>query len=236
MYDIPCQSSCHVTVDICGMQAASSQDISSHWQAYPKRSASLYFSSTPSSIVHLRPTQGVVLPTWQQRSTLPSGQSVWPWRPYVPSVAHRRIPRASHDTVGNGGDGDEVEGGNEEGTWYLRHEDCRLLPSGGCDDWARRLVKHHRYYTRDYTSETRRVYIDRHFITYTRISLTYAVTCITVSENPGCPRNFEVTCEKMFPQNFNKNDWKQGNFTVGKSLDLNQAGWIDLVLILYFGG
>ncbi|VDK36168.1 unnamed protein product [Taenia asiatica] len=199
MYDIPCQSSCYVTVDICGMQAASSQAISSHWQAYPKRSASLYFSSTPSSAVLLRPTPGVAPPTWQQRSTPPSGQSVWPWRPYVPSVAHRRIPRTSHDTIGKGGGRDGVESRNVEQTWYLRHEDCRLLPSGGCDDWARKLVKHHRYYTRGYASETR--------------------------QNPGCPRNFEVTCEKMFPRNFDKNDWKQGNFTVALVMRISQTFW-----------
>ncbi|CDS42664.1 conserved hypothetical protein [Echinococcus multilocularis] len=192
MFDIPCQSSCHVTVDICGMQAASSQETPSHWQTYLKRSASFYFSSTPSSTAHLRPT-------WQQRSTLPSGHSVWPWRPYVPSVAHRRVPRASHDTVRNSGDGDGAEGRNGEGTWYLRHEDCRLLPPGGCDDWGRKLAKHHRYYTRDYASETR--------------------------QNPGCPRDFEVTCGKMFPQNFTKNDWKQGNFTVALVMQISQTFW-----------
>ncbi|VDM17055.1 unnamed protein product [Hydatigera taeniaeformis] len=199
MYDIPCQSSCHVTVDICGTQAVSSQDFTGHWQAYPKRSSSLYLSSTPSSTVHLRPTLGVAPPTWQQRSTPPSGQSVWPWRPYVPSIPHRRAPRASYQTVGNSGSGDRVEDENEGGTWYLRHEDCRLLPSGGCDDWARKLVKHHRYYTRDYASETR--------------------------QNSGCPRNFEATCEKMFPQNFNKNDWKQGNFTVALIMRISQTFW-----------
>ncbi|KAL5109797.1 hypothetical protein TcWFU_001265 [Taenia crassiceps] len=199
MYDIPCQSSCHVTVDICGMQAVSSQDISSRWQAYPKRSAPLYLSSTPSSAAHIRPTPGVVLPTWQQRSTPTSGQSVWPWRPYVPSVAHRRVPRASQNAAGNGSGGNEVKGRNGEGTWYLRHEDCRLLPAGGCDDWARKIIKHHRYYTRDYTLETR--------------------------QNPGCPRNFEVICAKMFPQNFSKTDWKQGNFTVALIMRISQTFW-----------
>ena len=208
MYDIPCQSSCHVTVDICGIQRSNPQQTQAiHWQTYPKRSAPLYFPSTPGVNTYLRPLPGSGLLPWNPRTPPPASPSVWPWRPYVPSTTHRLVPRS----IG----GDISRRGGRESVWHLRHEDCHFLPSGGCDDWARKLVKHHRYYKKNYAAETRRRF--RPF-SYTQFheSRSYMIICIDTLENSGCPKDFEATCAKMFPPYFTKGDWEQGNFTVGK--------------------
>ncbi|KAM3179689.1 hypothetical protein ACTXT7_000130 [Hymenolepis weldensis] len=182
MYDIPCQSSCHATIDICAMQVARSQQhySSRNWQTHPKRSASVFHPST--SPTYLRPAPSL----WQaQPHRIPpsASQSVWPWRPFIPSSStistQRRIPRTSLDSA----DG-------SDSIWKLHHDDCRLLPSGGCDDWARRLVKHHSYYDKDCTSKIR--------------------------QNPACPQNYQESCGKIFPKHFTKIDWIKGNFTVGE--------------------
>uniref|UniRef100_A0A5K3EX33 FZ domain-containing protein n=1 Tax=Mesocestoides corti TaxID=53468 RepID=A0A5K3EX33_MESCO len=188
MYDIPCQSSCHATVDICGMQSSNSQPTSSHWQTHPKRSAPLYPQIQP----RLTPS-----PSWHPFTPSP-GQSVWPWRPYVPSSTrrHQRSLRHSNNKTMKSYSSKKDNKVNE---LKLLPEDCKFLPSGGCDNWARKIVKNHPYYARDYEAETR--------------------------QNPACPKDFKTMCAQMFPLEFTKNDWEQGNFTMALIIRISQTFW-----------
>lgn len=183
MYDVPCQSSCYATISVCSAQSSLGLN-----GPYNSGNVAPIQMGSPSFSSNYRGN-------WMPVTTSSPRQSVWPWHPiragYRPqgintglgvSRSRRAVTTPTVNTAPTTMEEKKEEGEKEEAksrssrdsSSWLRVDagDCKFLPAGGCDNWARGLAGLHNLYVSDFENRVKRMCCFHNYSRFSNCSFT----------------------------------------------------------------